>query len=182
MKENNRSVWKTAPVVIVTMVILGASWGAATLAALLLFKGLAYTVSLGSLFRGGPVFPALFLGVTAGILLSTLVPEAVFEPYFLWRAGRDLLTETSTTGNLDQKTIGSRFNGGLPAGFDYGIEMALQTGSLGSNSINTWAGHAPGIVSNLFAEAAWGSTPVGRPVGGTAESVAALTRAQSHRF
>jgi H+/Cl- antiporter ClcA len=52
----------------------GASWGALTLVALLLLKGFAYLVSLGSLFRGGPVFPALFLGVAAGILLSTLVP------------------------------------------------------------------------------------------------------------
>ena len=57
-----------------TVAASGASWGAATLVALLVLKGLAYTVSLGSLFRGGPVFPALFLGVTAGILLSTLVP------------------------------------------------------------------------------------------------------------
>ncbi len=57
-----------------TVVSGGASWGAATLAALLLLKALAYTVSLGSLFRGGPVFPALFIGVTAGILLSALVP------------------------------------------------------------------------------------------------------------
>jgi H+/Cl- antiporter ClcA len=31
---------------------------------LLLAKGLAYAISLGSGFRGGPVFPAIFLGVT----------------------------------------------------------------------------------------------------------------------
>jgi H+/Cl- antiporter ClcA len=58
-----------------TVAANGASWGAATLVALLLLKGLAYTVSLGSLFRGGPVFPALFLGVTTGVLLATLVPS-----------------------------------------------------------------------------------------------------------
>ena len=58
-----------------TVVADGASWGVATLVALLLLKGLAYAVSLGSLFRGGPVFPALFLGVAAGVLLSTLVPS-----------------------------------------------------------------------------------------------------------
>jgi len=58
-----------------TVAASGASWGVATLVALLLLKGLAYTVSLGSLFRGGPVFPALFLGVTAGVLLSTIVPS-----------------------------------------------------------------------------------------------------------
>jgi hypothetical protein len=81
--------------------------------------------------------------------LSTLVPNAVLEPYFLWRADRNLRTETATTGNLDQKTIGSRFTGRLPAGFDYGVEMALQTGSLGSDAVDTWAGHWQ--VSRAFA-------------------------------
>jgi H+/Cl- antiporter ClcA len=42
-----------------------------TLALLLLFKGLAWAVSLGN-FRGGPAFPALFLGATAGILAAHL--------------------------------------------------------------------------------------------------------------
>lgn len=73
--------------------------------------------------------------------LSKLVPNAVVEPYFLWRADRGLRTESATTGNLNQKTIGTRFNGKLPAGLDYGIEVAGQTGSLGSDSIGAWAGH-----------------------------------------
>ena len=34
-----------------------------------------------------------------------------------------------------------RLDGKLPAGLDYGIEMAVQTGSLGSDSIGAWAGH-----------------------------------------
>jgi hypothetical protein len=72
---------------------------------------------------------------------SALVPHAVVEPYFFWRADRDLRTESATTGNLDQKTIGARFNGRLAAGLDYGVEMAGQTGSLGSDSIGAWAGH-----------------------------------------
>jgi predicted Zn-dependent peptidase len=38
------------------------------------------------------------------------------------------------------------------------------------------------VVANLFSEAAWGSTALGRAVGGTAESVTALTRAQIQRF
>ena len=42
-----------------------------TLLLLLLFKGLAYGLSLGS-FRGGPTFPALFLGAAAGIIAAEL--------------------------------------------------------------------------------------------------------------
>jgi predicted Zn-dependent peptidase len=38
------------------------------------------------------------------------------------------------------------------------------------------------VVANLFSLAAWGSTPLGRPVGGTAESVEKLTREQIQRF
>ena len=73
--------------------------------------------------------------------LSALVKNAVVEPYFFWRADRGLRTETATTGNLDQKTIGTRFNGRLPGGLDYGVEMAVQDGSLGSDSMSAWAGH-----------------------------------------
>ncbi|HMF19884.1 MAG TPA: chloride channel protein, partial [Gemmataceae bacterium] len=39
------------------------------LALLIVCKGLAYSLALGS-FRGGPVFPAIFIGGTAGILFS----------------------------------------------------------------------------------------------------------------
>jgi H+/Cl- antiporter ClcA len=42
-----------------------------TLLLLIVCKGLAYGVSLGS-FRGGPVFPSLFIGAAAGILLARL--------------------------------------------------------------------------------------------------------------
>ncbi len=42
-----------------------------TLWLLLLFKGLAWSVSLGS-FRGGPTFPALFLGAAGGLLAQHL--------------------------------------------------------------------------------------------------------------
>jgi len=55
-----------------TVVSQGAAWGLATLVILLLLKSIAYAVSLGSLFRGGPVFPSLFLGVVAGMLFTHL--------------------------------------------------------------------------------------------------------------
>jgi len=42
-----------------------------TLTLLLVFKGLAWAISLGN-FRGGPAFPALFLGASAGVLAAHL--------------------------------------------------------------------------------------------------------------
>ncbi|MFE9259022.1 chloride channel protein [Streptomyces sp. NPDC006879] len=47
------------------------AWGVGALIAVLVFKSLAYTLCLGSL-RGGLVFPALFLGAAAGVLLAPL--------------------------------------------------------------------------------------------------------------
>jgi H+/Cl- antiporter ClcA len=47
------------------------TWSIGALALLLVFKGLAWSLSLGS-FRGGPTFPALFLGAAAGVMASHL--------------------------------------------------------------------------------------------------------------
>ncbi|MFJ9730455.1 chloride channel protein [Streptomyces sp. NPDC101171] len=47
------------------------AWGVGALVAVLLCKGLAYALCLGSL-RGGPIFPSLFLGAAAGVLLAPL--------------------------------------------------------------------------------------------------------------
>jgi H+/Cl- antiporter ClcA len=46
-----------------------ASWSAGALVLLLLCKSVAYIISLSS-FRGGPVFPALFVGAVGGMALS----------------------------------------------------------------------------------------------------------------
>ena len=48
-----------------------ASLSLGTLGLLILFKGLAYGVSLGSA-RGGPTFPPMFLGIVAGLLAGHL--------------------------------------------------------------------------------------------------------------
>jgi chloride channel protein, CIC family len=53
--------------------IVGES-SASVLALLVLAKGLAYALSLGAGFRGGPVFPALTLGIIAGTLAAILLP------------------------------------------------------------------------------------------------------------
>jgi H+/Cl- antiporter ClcA len=53
------------------LVAQAGTWSLGALALLIVFKGLAYSVSLGS-FRGGPTFPALFLGAAAGIMCSRL--------------------------------------------------------------------------------------------------------------
>ncbi len=53
------------------LVSKAASWSVGALVLLLLCKSVAYGLSL-SAFRGGPVFPAIFVGATGGILLSSL--------------------------------------------------------------------------------------------------------------
>ncbi len=46
-----------------------ASWTVGALTLLLVCKGLAYAISLSS-FRGGPIFPSMFIGAAGGIALS----------------------------------------------------------------------------------------------------------------
>ena len=53
------------------LVSQASTWSLAALLWLIAFKGLAYGLSLGS-FRGGPTFPALFLGAAGGIMASHL--------------------------------------------------------------------------------------------------------------
>lgn len=48
-----------------------ASWSSAALITLILFKGLAYALSLGS-FRGGAIFPSIMVGAALGMLLAPL--------------------------------------------------------------------------------------------------------------
>lgn len=60
------------------LVAQAGGWSVSALLLLLLFKGLAYTLCLGS-FRGGPTFPAIFLGAAGGILAGHL-PGFALEP------------------------------------------------------------------------------------------------------
>jgi H+/Cl- antiporter ClcA len=46
-----------------------AGWTVGALLLLIVCKGLAYSISLSS-FRGGPIFPSMFIGAAGGIALS----------------------------------------------------------------------------------------------------------------
>jgi H+/Cl- antiporter ClcA len=48
-----------------------SSWSLGALALLIVFKGIGYSVSAAG-FRGGPTFPAMFLGAAAGLMASHL--------------------------------------------------------------------------------------------------------------
>jgi len=73
---------------------------------------------------------------------STLVRKSSVEPYFFFRQDKNLKVESGTFGRLRQTTTGVRWTGTTPARFEYGVEAAMQRGSLGSDSISAWAGHA----------------------------------------
>jgi H+/Cl- antiporter ClcA len=56
-----------------------AAWSTGALVALLVAKSIAYAVCLGA-FRGGPVFPAVFLGAVIGVLAASLLPGLALVP------------------------------------------------------------------------------------------------------
>lgn len=74
---------------------------------------------------------------------SHLIPKAIIEPYVLWRIAPpvEALTQQPVPGALNEVTAGFQWTGGIPAAFDYAVEMATQSGSVGSKSIAAWAGH-----------------------------------------
>ena len=54
-----------------TLIEDATSWSAGALVLLVVCKGLAYSASLSG-FRGGPVFPGMFIGAALGMALSHL--------------------------------------------------------------------------------------------------------------
>ena len=80
-----------------------------------------------------------FHGLYGGI--EKLIPNAVIEPYALWRVAPAQAVETGGKASLDFKTYGFRWVGKLPSNFDYGIEMPFQYGRVGTDTIGAWAAH-----------------------------------------
>lgn len=57
-----------------------AEGSAGVLALLVLAKGAAYALSLGAGFRGGPIFPALVVGVALSVLAADVLPGLELTP------------------------------------------------------------------------------------------------------
>lgn len=57
-----------------------AEGSAGVLALLVVAKGLAWALSLGAGFRGGPVFPALAIGVALGVMVADVLPGLETTP------------------------------------------------------------------------------------------------------
>jgi H+/Cl- antiporter ClcA len=53
---------------------------AGVLAFLVVTKGLAYALSMGAGFRGGPIFPALAIGTATGVLAADILPGLDLTP------------------------------------------------------------------------------------------------------
>ena len=79
----------------------------------------------------------------AGAYVSSgrILPQGTAEPYLFWRRDINLRAETGPLDSLQQVTTGARLVGKLPARLDYNVEMAVQRGSLGPDSVRAWAGH-----------------------------------------
>ena len=78
-----------------------------------------------------------------GLYLSLphLIPQSKLEPFFFWRRQSGLLSETKRSGTSNFGTYGFHWSGKVPANWDYDFEMARQSGSLGTDDMNAWAGH-----------------------------------------
>ncbi len=75
--------------------------------------------------------------------LSRVIPHATLEPLVFWRLAPATLrlNENAGRGALNEVTVGARVVGKLPGALEYDVEMARQAGSLGPDSIDSWAGH-----------------------------------------
>ncbi len=67
-----------------------------------------------------------------------LVPGSAIEPFVFWRLSPGIKTEEGGLAKLDEKTAGVRWAGDRSR-FDYDVEIAGQTGSIGPDRIRAWA-------------------------------------------
>ena len=79
-----------------------------------------------------------FHGVNAGI--DKLFGNANLEGFGYWRLAPRLKNESGLVANLNEKTAGFRLSG-KAGNTGYSFRIALQRGSLGSDSVSAWSGH-----------------------------------------
>jgi H+/Cl- antiporter ClcA len=81
----------------------------ATVIVILIARLLVYSTALGSGFRGGPIFPACFLGVTFGVAVHLLLPHVAVSPMAavgIAAASAAMTGLTFTSGALSMLLIG----------------------------------------------------------------------------
>jgi hypothetical protein len=74
-----------------------------------------------------------------------LVPHSNLEPFLLWRVQPAEIVEpavSKATGKEDEKAPGVRFKAQAHTALDYGGEVILETGKVGSQHLRAWAGQA----------------------------------------
>lgn len=74
-------------------------------------------------------------------VLSKAIPRASLEPYVFWKTARQVKSKEGKLGNLDLYTVGLRWAGQLPLGFDYAMEGAHQNGHFANDHIAAWGGY-----------------------------------------
>ena len=80
-----------------------------------------------------------FYGVYSAF--THLLPRASVEPFVFWRRQSGLTSELGVRSTMNFGTYGLRAAGKLPSNVDYDMQLALQNGSLGDESIRAWAEH-----------------------------------------
>jgi H+/Cl- antiporter ClcA len=80
------STWTGEPVIYITtsgeelITDLPTLTSVSSVVAIIVLKSIAYSVSLGAGFRGGPFFPAMFIGASSGLLIALVLPDGPSVP------------------------------------------------------------------------------------------------------
>jgi len=80
------NAWTGEPVIYVTtsgeelITDLPTLTSVSSVVAIIVLKSIAYAVSLGAGFRGGPFFPAMFIGASSGLLIALVLPDGPSVP------------------------------------------------------------------------------------------------------
>lgn len=68
------------------------------------------------------------------------IPNSTLEPYLMWRLQPHVRSEIGPLSRLDMKVSGARWLGKIRA-FDYNTSIVIETGSVGPDRVDAWAGH-----------------------------------------